>query len=142
MDNTVIEDEANDGKIVFIGNKYFENVRTHHEPESWINLWFYKDRKKNKVYAQDVKCDYEITSKLEYKADTFYKLSQLSSGDNTFDYYYRLKSGLPTDIFKKNNRYKAPKVGQQIKPKRNSWKHSTDKIYDVNTDGKFVVSFE
>ena len=138
MENVVLKP---DGKMVFIPREYFEKHRSHRNKDKWIRLWFYKDRQRLPVTKSQVKYDYDVTSKLEYHLGTFYKLSQLSAEDDTFDYYFKLKSGLPKDVFKKNNRYKSP--SSMRRTQANRWKENpVPKTFVVNNEGKFLVSFE
>ena len=95
-------------------------------------MWFYKNRKKTRVFKKDVKDDLIITSKLEYQKGIFYKMSQLSAEDDCFDYFYKLKEDGLNNIVKKNQRYKI----RQSK----AWKNNTPE-YEVDDDGNFIVSF-
>jgi hypothetical protein len=142
-------EEYGEGKNVYIPNELFNQSHIHRKKEQWVRLWFYKNRKKYEVKPNEIQMDYDITSKLEYQKGTFYKISQLSHDDNYFDYYYKLKTGLPKDIFKKNNRYKTPISSSRINPRTKSKKPVSycEKMSEtvnckINTDGSFVVMFE
>ena len=131
-----------EGKLVYIPNELFVPKRKHRKKDKWVRLWFYKDRRKMSVSKKNLGVDIEITSKLEYQTDTFYKISQLSADDYYFDYFYKLKTGLPTDIFKKNNRFKTP-ISDARKKSKLSWKDPpAEKAYPLNDKGEYVVTFD
>ena len=90
----------------YIPNYVFEKAHKHRLPDEWITLWFYKKRQRTKIDKEFIKSDKEITSKLEYNRNTFYKMTTLSEDDDHFDYFYRLKPTVKEgNILKKNNRY-------------------------------------
>lgn len=137
-------DSSDDDLIITIeGKKYIlpkevkEREHTHRKKKGWISMWFYKNRKKTRVYKKDVKDDLIITSKLEYQKGIFYKMSQLSAEDDCFDYYYKLKDDVPKNIVRKNARYKNP-----FAKNRNNWKNvKFENNYEQAEDGKFIVRF-
>ena len=101
-------------------------------------MWFYKTRRKTQVLPNEVQDDFIITSKLEYQKNTFYKLTQLSLEDDSFDYYYRLKDEVPSNIVKKNSRYKKLKK----RPKAH-WRDYKQKPHEIDEEtGKFIVRFQ
>jgi hypothetical protein len=117
------------------------NQHRHREKENWINLWFFKNRKKTKVDSNSIKCDKIITSKLEYQSNIFYKMSQMSREDMHFNYYFRIKDDIDTkNIVKKNSRYKKGHPAHKFNKKRikNIYVSPPLKIDD---DGKFIVTF-
>lgn len=118
-------------------NNILTKKHKHRESEKWVSMWFYKDRQKTKVKKTEVKEDLIITSKLEYQKGIFYKLSQLSAEDDCFDYYYKLKEDIPTNVVKKNRRYKK---GLNKNPKQ-TWKNQPP-LYVRDKDGMFIVSFD
>jgi len=134
------------GKLIYIPNELFHTKRKHRKRDKWVRLWFFKDRRKTQIPKKQVSSDLEITSKLEYQIGTFYKISQLSSDDYYFDYYYKLKEGLPPDIFKKNNRFKTP-LSDATRKNRvpRGCKYigkPLEKTYEIDENGKYVVRFE
>lgn len=131
------------GKIVYIPNELFNQKRKHRKKEKWVRLWFYKNRRKSEVDPDKLKIDIDITSKLEYQKGTFYKISQLSEDDLYFDYFYKLKCGLPKDIFKKNNRYKTPIVDARVPPRTKRLVGCNEHVNRViGKGGGFLVTFE
>tara|TARA_R110002020_G_scaffold91024_6_gene221334 strand:+ start:10261 stop:10662 length:402 start_codon:yes stop_codon:yes gene_type:complete len=130
-DNQIIEI---DGKTYILPEEVIEKNHKHRNKKKWVSMWFYKNRKKTRVFKKDVKDDLIITSKLEYQKGIFYKMSQLSAEDDCFDYFYKLKEQIPKNIVKKNQRYKISHH------KKNAWKNNTPE-YEMDKDGKFVVSF-
>lgn len=134
-----------DGKLIYIPNELFHTKRKHRKKDKWVRLWFFKDRRRIPISKDDISSDTEITSKLEYQTGTFYKISQLSADDYYFDYYYKLKTGLPADIFKKNNRYKTP-LADATRNDRNRRQGKADstieKVYESNENGQYIVRFE
>jgi len=123
-----------EGKYIFVPDKCMKIERKHHANTDWVNLWFYKDKVKIPVLETDIKCDHEVTSKLMYQKNTFYKLTAMSDSDPDFEYYYKVRSGAPKNIFKKNKR------GNKVKRLKNSWREQPI-AYTINSDNKFVVSF-
>lgn len=130
-------------KIKICGKEYYipceinTEKHKHREKDKWTTLYFYKDRKKTSVKKNQIKNDLVITSALEYQKDIFYKMSQLSAEDDCFDYFFRLKENIPSEIIKKNSRYKINK-----RPS-NAWKHikRDPNSYEKSDDGKFIVRF-
>jgi hypothetical protein len=123
------------GQYMFVPNKYLENNRNHSVKSDWSNLWFYKNKIKYPVKPGNIKHDYEITSRLSYQKDTFYKLTTMSASDPDFEYFYKLRTGAPKNIFKKNKR------GLHGKKRLNDdWKNQP-RSYTLNSDQKFVVEF-
>jgi hypothetical protein len=139
---TEIVASVDGGKLVYIPDELFKVPRRHRKDDKWVRLWFYKDRHKKSLQARKIKNDFDITSKLEYQNGTFYKISQLSDDDSYFDYFYKLKSGLPKDIFKKNNRFKTPLANARCRKTRERWKEPGERVYNVNEKGNHVVKFE
>ena len=91
----------------YVPSSVTDKEHEHRDKEDWVRLWFYKDRKKIEIGKDRLSCDRSITSKLEYKKGVFYKMTQLSGDDDTFDYYFILKDRVTKkDIVKKNSRYK------------------------------------
>jgi len=126
------------GKIYIIPPNVLRKTHKHRVKRNWVNMWFYKTRRKTQVLPNEVQDDFIITSKLEYQKNTFYKISQLSLDDDSFDYYYRLKDEVPTDIVKKNCRFKKPK-----KSSKPHWRDYQRKEHEVcETTGKFIVRFQ
>lgn len=125
---------AIDGKNYVLPEEVVEKNHIHRKKNRWVSMWFYKNRKKTRVYKKQVKEDLIITSKLEYQKGIFYKMSQLSAEDDCFDYFYKLKDDVPKNIVKKNQRYKLSYK------KRNAWKNNTPD-YNIDENGKYVVSF-
>ena len=125
-----------EGKKYILPQEVLDKDHIHRNKKRWISMWFYKNRKKTRVYKKDVKDDLIITSKLEYQKGIFYKMSQLSAEDDCFDYFYRLKEDCPKNIVKKNQRYKF----NYKKKQNNTWKKNVPD-YTIDKDGKFVVSF-
>ena len=87
----------------------------HRKKDKWCNLYFFKNRTKTPVREEDVKDDLE---------------------DDTFDYFYKLKTTAPKNIVKKKSRF-------GVKKRNNSWKHYKKPLtdYEISSDGKFVVRF-
>tara|TARA_R110000824_G_scaffold39375_1_gene119177 strand:+ start:546 stop:956 length:411 start_codon:yes stop_codon:yes gene_type:complete len=108
----------------------------HRKKDKWCNLYFFKNRTKTPVREEDVKDDLVITSALQYQRNTFYKMSAISAEDDTFDYFYKLKTTAPKNIVKKKSRF-------GVKKRNNSWKHYKKPLtdYEISSDGKFVVRF-
>ena len=115
----------------------------HRAPGNWSKFYFYRNRSKTVVLPENIKCDFEVTSSLEYQQDIFYKLSHLSDNDSTFDYYYKLKTDIPNILFKQNNRYKTPQATNKRtnKPRTSHWKNNPTQVFNVNKDGKIEVTF-
>lgn len=132
---------SEDRIIIIEGKRYalphvpMDKDHKHRNKKNWVSMWFYKNRKKTRVLKSDVKEDLIITSKLEYQKGIFYKMSQLSAEDESFDYFYKLKEGGLNNIVKKNQRYK---VGIN---RKNAWR-DTKPNYETDKAGNFIVSFE
>ena len=134
-----------DGNYMYVSNEYQASCtkHKHRDLSQWSKIYFYKDRQKTIVPPDTIKVDHEITSSLEYQHNIFYKLSHLSDNDATFDYYYKLKSDVPSILFKPNNRYRVPHNKQgggknfTGKPRHNT--HMA--IYNINSNGQHVVEF-
>ena len=128
------------GKKYIVPSDINERKHKHRDKKNWVSLWFYRERKKTSVKKKNIKPDFVITSKLEYQKDVFYKMTQLSLADDSFDYYYKLKENSTKNIVKKNSRYKNPKN----KKKRPSWKdYKSNKPYKICEEtGKFILTFE
>tara|TARA_R110000765_G_scaffold247408_4_gene349345 strand:+ start:380 stop:793 length:414 start_codon:yes stop_codon:yes gene_type:complete len=130
-ENQVIEI---DGKTYLLPMEVLDKNHIHRKKKKWVSMWFYKNRKKTRVYKTETKDDLIITSKLEYQKGIFYKMSQLSAEDNCFDYFYKLKEGVPKNIVKKNQRYKVKKYNNK------AWRNIPHKAPEIK-DGKFIVYF-
>jgi hypothetical protein len=130
--------EPKGGKMMFVPDRYFKTNRKHQETCEWVNLWFYKQKVRIPVKQEQVKYDYEITSKLSYQKDTFYKLTTMSASDPVFEYFYKIRSDTDSNIFKKNKRYKKLRA---TKLRKDQWKNQP-RSYTVNSNNKFIVNFE
>ena len=129
---------------MYVPDEYLDAARhKHRKPGNWSKFYFYKNRSKTAVSPDDIKCDYEVTSSLEYQQDIFYKLSHLSDSDCTFDYFYKLKTDIPNIMFKQNNRYKTPQSSKKRTNKARTahWKNNPTQVFNVNKDGKIEVTF-
>tara|TARA_R110002012_G_scaffold317421_1_gene533728 strand:+ start:1240 stop:1644 length:405 start_codon:yes stop_codon:yes gene_type:complete len=125
-----------DGKSYILPQEVIDKNHIHRKKKNWVSMFFYKNRKKTRVWKKDCKDDLIITSKLEYQKGIFYKMSQLSAEDDCFDYFYKLKDNVPKNIVKKNQRYKMHK-----KYNKNDWKN-VPPTYNQDEDGKFIVRFD
>ena len=129
---------------MYVPDEYLDASRhKHRKPGNWSKFYFYKNLEKTQVSPKDIKCDYEVTSSLEYQQDIFYKLSHLSDNDSTFDYFYKLKTDIPNIMFKQNNRYKTPQSSKKRTNKARTahWKNNPTQVFNVNKDGKIEVTF-
>ena len=126
------------GKTMFVPERYFQTNRKHHENSEWTNLWFYRNKTRIPVEREHLKYDYEVTSKLSYQKDTFYKLTTMSASDPVFEYFYKIRSDADSNIFKKNKRYKKLRA---TKIRKDQWRNQP-RSYTVNSNGKFTVGFE
>ena len=129
---------------MYVPDEYLDASRhKHRKPGNWSKFYFYKNRTKTDISPDDIKCDYEVTSSLEYQQDIFYKLSHLSDNDSTFDYFYKLKTDIPNIMFKQNNRYKTPQSSKKRTNKARTahWKNNPTQVFNVNKDGKIEVTF-
>tara|TARA_Y100001963_G_scaffold157069_1_gene252259 strand:+ start:1694 stop:2119 length:426 start_codon:yes stop_codon:yes gene_type:complete len=127
-----------------------DNLKTavkskHRNPKNWTKFYWYRDRTRTEVKADKVKEDKVITSRLDYCKNTFYKISAMSSQDEYFDYYFKLKDNVDKVVVKKNNRYKDPEFNPNnpLKKKRIDWRdNSYPSKYDYSDDGKIIVRFD
>ena len=127
-----------DGKKYILPHEIVKTTHKHHEPEKWVCMWFYKENhNKTAVFPDEIKSDI-ITSKSEYQRGIFYKMSFVSANDDCFDYFFKLKEGVPKNIVKKNSKYKKSR-DKQKKPKHTI--QSIKEKYPI-VNGKFVVKFE
>ena len=126
----------------YIPNKIFEKAHKHRKPVEWVTLWFYKNRKRTFIENKNITTDKEITSKLEYNINTFYKMTTLSAEDDYFDYFYRLKPTVDKgNILKKNNRYKR-RGNSKLKKHFKGVEYGSDKPHKWTDDGKIIVEFK
>ena len=120
-----------------------EKSHKHRLPDEWVSLWFYKNRKKTEIENENLKSDKEITSKLEYNINTFYKMTALSEDDDFFDYYYRLKPKVDKgNIMKKNNRYTKGGKKKKKSVKNNVEEYGKNIPHEWTDDGKIIVRFK
>ena len=63
--------------------------RTHTNPENWNNIYYFV--KKHRCSAPPLK---EVTSALALQNNVLYRCSQLSAGDDIWDYFRMLKPHL------------------------------------------------
>ena len=126
------------GKYLFVPEKYLKTTTKHHSNGEWTDLWFYKDKVRVPVEEGNVKHDFEVTSKMSYQKNTFYKLTTMSASDPDFEYFYKIRSGTSSNLFKKNKRFKKLRA---TKLRKDQWKNQP-RSYIVNSNNKFVVSFQ
>lgn len=125
----------------YIPDGIMEKAHKHRQPDEWATLWFYKNRKRTLINNEKITTDKEITSKLEYNINTFYKMTTLSADDDHFDYYYRLKPTTKVgNILKKNNRYKR-RGNSNLKKHFKGTPYGSDKPRKWTKDGKIIVTF-
>lgn len=106
------------------------------DPEQWSRFYYYKNKKKTKV--DNVEYDYEVSSTLNYKKNTFYLMSIMSHKDPYFDYYFCLKQDLPKCIIKKSNRNKSNDM-----KKKKLIQYDRYKDYEkCPKTGKIIVRFD
>jgi hypothetical protein len=106
------------------------------DPEQWSRFYYYKNKKKTKV--NNINYDYEVSSTLNYKKNTFYLMSIMSHKDPYFDYYFCLKSDLPKCIIKKSNRNKS----DNIKNTKFRNEYKTRDYEKCPKTGKIIVRFD
>ena len=118
--------------------KYNHKHQNHNK--DWTRFYYYQDKKKTMVGADNVDYDYEVTSTLAYNKNCFYKMTNMSSRDTFFDYYFKLKNNLPKIVAKKSNRTKQRMnfrgINKNVVLPVIPTKYETDPV-----DGKFIVHF-
>ena len=131
------------GENYIVPAKINKKRHTHRNPQNWVSLWFYKDRKKTRVLEPlDVVSDKVITSKLEYQKDIFYKMSQMSEEDEFFDYYFKLKHVIKDkNIVKKNNRYKKGNPRNKYNKNSNKWREYNTTPLLRDASGRVILIF-
>jgi len=110
----------------------------HTDPDSWCRFYYYKNRKPFAVPNSNIRYDAEVTSTNTLHKFTFYKMLHLSNSDLFYDFYYKLKEDIPSDIILKKIKNK---VGF---PSKNNvfisdYKHTPP---EVNANGQIIVSFD
>jgi len=117
----------------------------HRNKNNWVKMWFFKDRKRTEIEKNYIHVDKEITSKLEYQKNVFYKMSQLSFEDEHFDYFFKLKDECTKkNIIKKNSRFKKvlPTKKKKALCMHNEYNYYK-KSYTIDpADGRFIVTFQ
>jgi hypothetical protein len=133
-----------DNQHYLIPKEVLNKSHKHRKKDNWVKLWFYKNRKITEVKKEHVKIDKQITSKLEYQKNVFYKMTQISYEDDCFDYYFKLKDDFrKKNIVKKNSRFKnqIPNTNKKALSLHNDYCYK--KPYRVCPEtGKFIVSFD
>ena len=81
-----------------IVNKYHNSFGEH------TRFYYYRDRIKTFINAENIFYDKEVSSTLSYKKNAFYKMTHLSKEDPFFDFYFTLKHDSPSLVVKKNER--------------------------------------
>ena len=56
-----------EGKRYVLPKEVKEKEHTHRKKKNWVSMWFYKNRKKTRVFKKDVKNDYIITATRHYR---------------------------------------------------------------------------
>jgi len=130
-----------DGVKYYIPNRIMEKQHKHRINNEWVTLWFYKNRRQFTTIKKDVKIDKEITSKLEYKRDTFYKMTTLSEEDPHFDYFFKLKEEIKTgNVVKRNGRFTRTGQRKGISLNRKH-EYGYGKKYEYAENGKVILKF-
>ena len=126
--------------------------------KKWVKVFYYKDRNRVEVPKENIdfienEYDAFCVSLKTFQRQTFYKLSQLSNIDKTWDYYAILKKDVPDEFLKKCKRNEPtkfignPQYGIHYKPysrrKKSdlSWKGKKPITVDIKK-GKFVLNFD
>ena len=97
----------------------------HKIPNDWIRFYYYKNKQRKECGPDNIAFDYEVSS--------------MSSDDNYFDYFFKLKADLPKCVVKKCNRY--GKSEKQKKMKMADWRNPPKNPPEISDDGKFVCRF-
>lgn len=113
----------------------------HKIPNDWIRFYYYKNKQRKECGPNDIAFDYEVSSTLNYKKNVFYKMTTMSSDDNYFDYFFKLKGDLPKCVVKKCNRYGRSEKQKKF-VKNIDWKNPPKKPPEISEDGKFVCRFD
>ena len=126
-------------KIYCPANIITKYSHKHKIPSDWIRFYYYKNKQQQTATMDDIAFDYEVSSTLNYKKNVFYKMTTMSSEDNYFDYFFKLKSDLPKCVVKKSNRY--GRTNKQKILKKQSWFNPDKNPPEMSPDGKYICRF-
>ena len=112
---------------------------SHRLPKQWTQFFYYRDRTKTEIADSKIKCDSEITSRLDYCVDTFYRISCIE--DDYFDFFFKLKPGVEKIVIKKNNRFKEKNFKIKAKKLLRNPLPDYKENYKYDDKGRVIVSF-
>ena len=106
----------------------------HQKSQEWTRFYYYKNKRRVIVGAENLAYDYEVSSTLAYNKNVFYKMTTMSESDTFFDYYFKLKPELPKVVIKSSNR-KSERT-------RNHWKSPPKPPRHIDPEtGNVIVKF-
>ena len=99
--------------------------RKHQNNNDWVNIHYYINKTRYQVPRL------EVTSKQPYKINTMYKISNLSKGNNCWDYYKILKPHIKPDETKNimlENKLKSGSI-KGVKTYKADFRHDKCVVY-------------